>query len=77
METKLKVIIADDTTEFGNNCSNVLKSYGMETVLCQKDGLKLLKMIIDTSPDIVLADIFMPNLDILGVLAELKNSNIK
>lgn len=77
METKLKVIIADDTTEFGNNCSNVLKSYGMETLLCQKDGHKLLKMIVDTSPDVVLADIFMPNLDILGVLEELKNRNIK
>ncbi|MEG1886607.1 MAG: sporulation transcription factor Spo0A [Oscillospiraceae bacterium] len=73
MEKKLKVIIADDTTEFGQNCSNVLKAYGMEPFLCQKDGAKLLGKISEHHPDVVLADVFMPNLDILGVLNGLKN----
>jgi len=75
MEKKLKVVIADDSTEFGQNCSNTLKSYGMETILCQKDGQKLLVKIEQHQPDIVLADVFMPNLDILGVLSSLKKAN--
>ena len=38
MDKKIKVVIADDTTEFGNVCKNVLKDYGVETTLCEKDG---------------------------------------
>lgn len=68
MEKKIKVIIADDTTEFGHNCANVLNKYGMNATLCQKDGLVLLEKIKTENPDVVLADIFMPNLDVIGLL---------
>ena len=68
MENKIKVLIADDSTEFSQNCAKILQGYGMETVRCEKDGLKLLESIDRINPDIVLADVFMPSLDILGVL---------
>ncbi len=68
MDKKIKVIIADDTTEFGHNCANVLNKYGMDASLCQKDGMVLLGKIKSEKPDVVLADIFMPNLDVLGLL---------
>lgn len=68
MDKKLKVLIADDSTEFGLSCLNVLKSYGMEVSLCEKDGNKLLHRIKMQKPAVVIADVFMPNLDILGVL---------
>ena len=74
MEKKLKVLIADDSTEFGQSCANALKSYGMEVVACEKDGQTVVKMTMESKPDVVLADVFMPNLDILGVLSELKQS---
>lgn len=72
MEKKLKVVIADDGAEFGVNCGNVLKSYGMDVTLCEKDGQKLLHRIKILKPDVAIADVFMPNLDILGVLSEVK-----
>ncbi len=72
MEKKLKVIVADDSTEFGQNCANALRSYGMDVKLCEKDGQILLNRVRQTRPDVVLADVFMPNLDILGVLHELQ-----
>ncbi len=68
MEKKLKVLIADDTTEFGHNCANVLRTYGMEVGLCPKDGVKLVEEMRAQHPDVVLADVFMPGLDVLGVL---------
>lgn len=68
MDKKLKIIIADDSTEFGVNCANVLKTYGMDVTLCEKDGQKLLHRIKIQKPDVAIADVFMPNLDILGVL---------
>ena len=33
MEKKLKVLIAENTAEFGVPCSNLLKTYGMDVVL--------------------------------------------
>lgn len=77
MNNKIKVLVADDTTELGNTCRKVLTEHGMETYLCEKDGLKLLENVKAVKPDVVLADVFMPNLDILGVLEKLNSADIK
>lgn len=72
MEKKFNLVLTDDGTEFGINCANVLKSYGVTVTLCEKDGQKLLHCIKSQKPDIVVADVFMPNMDILGVLGAIK-----
>lgn len=72
MEKKLKIVIADDTSEFGQNCVKTFKAYGMTAVLCEKDGRSVINKIKQEKPDVVLADVFMPNLDILGVLDGIK-----
>ena len=75
LEKKLKILIADDTTELGKNCEKALKSYGMDVFLCEKDGMKVLEQMQFLHPDVVLADVFMPNLDILGLLEKIKDLN--
>jgi len=77
MEKKLKIIIADDSADLGQNCAKALKGFGMDVTLCAKNGRQLLKVIERDKPDAVLADVFMPDLDILGVLNELKNFDAK
>ncbi len=77
MEKQLKIVVADDSSELGENCAKNFKAYGMRVTLCQKDGLKLLEKIKSELPDVVLADVFMPNLDILGVMKSLKDENFK
>ncbi|HCC34138.1 MAG TPA: sporulation transcription factor Spo0A [Ruminococcaceae bacterium] len=77
MDKKLKVMIADDTTEFGQICMKVLKSYGMDVFLAPKDGSKLLTGIKSQGVDVVLMDVFMQNLDALGVLEALESLEIK
>ena len=77
MEKKLKIVIADDSTELGQSCAKALKGYGMDVVLCEKDGRRILEKNKAIKPDVILADVFMPNLDILGVLSDLKNTNEK
>ena len=77
MQKKLKIIIADDSTELGQSCAKALKSYGMDVVLCEKDGRCILSKTKTEKPDVILADVFMPNLDILGVLNGLKEVEAK
>ena len=77
MEKKLKVVIADNSAELGQNCERTLKSYGMDVMLCQKDGLKVIETVKSIKPDVILADVFMPNTDILGVLAEINKMDEK
>lgn len=77
MNTKLKVMIADDTDDFGQNCAKILRSYGMEVVLCEKDGAKLIYEAEKQKANVIVADVFMPNLDIIGVLNMLKEKDCK
>ena len=77
MRKKLKIVIADDSTELGQNCAKALKGYGMEVVLCQKDGQQVLNAVRSQKPDVVLADVFMPNLDIIGVLNGIRDMDGK
>lgn len=68
MAKQLNVIIADDSVEFGQKCARILKGYGMEVELCEKDGYKIISTIQKQKFDVIVADVFMPGLDILGVL---------
>lgn len=77
MKKKLKIVIADDSTELGQNCAKALKGYGMEVILCQKDGQQVLKLVKTQKPDVVLADVFMPNLDIIGILNGIRDMESK
>lgn len=77
MKKQLNVLIADDSADFGQNCAKILKSYGMNVTLCGKDGYEVVKAIERKTADVVVADVFMPNLDILGVLNSIKDIDQK
>ena len=77
MEKKLKIVIADEGSPLSENCAKTFKAYGMSVSLCEKDGRKVIELIKKEKPDIVLADVFMPNSDILGVLSALKDIDAK
>ena len=72
MNNKIKVIIADDKTEFGKDCATALRQKGLEVFLTAKDGRVLLNEIKRVQPDAVLMDLFMANLDSFEVLNRCK-----
>ena len=77
MKKKLRVLLMDDSHEFGHPCANMLRTHGMEVVSREKDGSAIINEIKRCKPDVVIMDVFMPHLDALGVLTQLKNAGLK
>ncbi len=74
MKNSLKVLIADDSAQFGKKCQKELKNAGFETVLTSKDGGRVISVIDSQHFDVVLIDAFMPNGDAIEVLEHMNNS---
>ena len=68
MENRLKVMIADDNSNFSVNLANVLKTRGYETVLVRKDGKEILELIKTQKPDLVISDVFLPHIDMVAIM---------
>ena len=77
MSNNLKVLLTGEGSEFGKNCANVLRTYGCDVILVQKDGKALLSRIESSEADVVVMDAFMSNLDALGVINQLKDKESK
>lgn len=72
MERNLKVMLAAEGSEFGQNCANVLRSYGCEVKTVAKNGAEVLSKFEKEKPDVLVLDAFMTSIDALGVLKEIK-----
>ena len=70
MNTKIKVLISEDNKDFCTQAAGVLRTYGVSTAICPKDGRQVLEAIRQNEPNVVLLDAFMPGLDAIGVMRE-------
>ncbi len=77
MNNQIKILISDENKDFCTQCSSLLRSYGFDTAVAPKDGLKVLDMVERYQPDIVLMDVFMPNLDAIGVMQETRRLSLE
>ncbi|MGN1202307.1 MAG: sporulation transcription factor Spo0A [Eubacterium sp.] len=74
MKTDLKVLIADDSVQFGKECQKELKSAGFDVILTAKDGSRVISILDSQHIDVVLMDAFMPNGDAIEVLEHMNSS---
>lgn len=74
MKSKLKVLIGDNSLDFGVICSELLLTSGAEVTLVPKDGLKVLESFKSTKPDVIVIDSFMSHMDAIGVMKELSKT---
>ncbi|MCH3971912.1 MAG: sporulation transcription factor Spo0A [Oscillospiraceae bacterium] len=77
MDNSIKLMIANENPEYQQESTHVFEENGFQVTYTQKDGTSLLKAIETDQPDAVLAPIFMPGLDAVGVLNALKEDHMK
>lgn len=77
MTGKVKVLIGDDTIEYGVSVANGLRSQGFFVVSRAKDGLALFEAIKNEMPDVVVIDAIMPNLDAVELIKKIQGSIYK
>lgn len=75
MKSKLKVLIGDNSLDFGVICSELLLASGAEVTLVPKDGFKVLDGIKTLKPDVVVLESFMSHMDAVSVLKELSKTS--
>ncbi len=77
MTKKIKVLIGDDSREFGVSAADVLRGMGFFCITRPKDGAILFEAIKDESPDVAILDLSMPNLDAIELMKKVGRSGIK
>ncbi|MBW8348061.1 sporulation transcription factor Spo0A [Bacillus sp. IITD106] len=74
---KIKVCIVDDNRELVGLLDDYISSQeDMEVVGTAHNGQDCLQLVEETNPDVLILDIIMPHLDGLGVLEQLRESNV-
>ena len=68
METKVKILIADENAEFRASLKDNLNRMGMEVVDETSSGIDVLTKIKRAMPDIVLIDIWIPKMDAVQII---------
>ena len=68
MQQKMKIVLAEDGTEFTGNCTAALRSAGYEVTVVPKDGMQALNVTEKLRPDALVMDSFLSRMDALGVL---------
>ncbi len=71
-KTKLRIFLADGDSETLHLGAGQLTALGNQVLGKARDGETAIKEIVETGPDIVFCDMFLPGIDALGVLDELK-----
>ena len=70
MNNRKIALITEDEKEFGERCRVCLEEKGFEVEYTPRNGKELLRKIREENPAAVLMEVFMPELDALGVIRE-------
>ena len=68
---KVKILVVDDADIIRNSLRKFLSEYDIEVFTCN-DGLEGLQKAIEYKPNLIILDLFMPNLDGIRLLRVLK-----
>lgn len=75
MSKKLKVLIGDDSEEFGLKCAQELREMGFFCIVRAKDGGAVFEAVTSEVPDVVVLDLWMPKLDAIELMKKINKSS--
>jgi DNA-binding response OmpR family regulator len=73
--SQLRILVVDDDTAFRNGVERYLKLKGYEHVRVAYSGEAALEMVKDEHPQIVLMDLYLPRMNGLTALREIRKIN--
>ena len=68
MNDKIKILIGDDSPQFGVSCAAALRMHGFYVLTRPRDGGELVSAITSEQPDAVIMEAVMPALDAIAVM---------
>lgn len=74
---KIKFVMTDTGAQVTALCKQALEAKGVSVTVCEKDGGKALKTLLEVQPQAVLLDAFMPDLDAITVKQRYEAQNTK
>lgn len=77
VNNKIKVLIGDDSVEYGISCASTLRNMGMYAFTRAKDGNSLFETIKNDSPDVVVVDAILPHMDAIELIKKVQSLSIK
>ncbi|MBE6837206.1 MAG: sporulation transcription factor Spo0A [Ruminococcus sp.] len=77
MNNKIKILIGDDSVEFGVCYASALREKDFYVITRSKDGRVLFDAIRNEQPDVVICDAVLPNLDAIELLKRINASDMK
>ena len=73
MVNKIKVLIGDDSVEYGIACASTLRGLGMYAVTRPKDGGVLFETIKNDMPDVIVVDAILPHMDAIELIKKVQS----
>jgi two-component system response regulator (stage 0 sporulation protein A) len=68
MNNKIKILIGDDSAQYGVFCAANLRNSGFFVITRQKDGMVIFDAVKNELPDIVIVDAVMPGIDAIELI---------
>ncbi len=75
MSETLRIAIADDEPDIRQYFRRLLPRLGYELVGAAQNGHELVQLCLDTSPDLVITDVMMPEMDGIEAATEINKSH--
>ncbi len=72
LDKLIKVLLADSSDTFGIPCANRMRVHGLDVETVEKDGKRVVEAVAQKKPDVVILDFFLPRLDAIGVMNNVK-----
>ena len=68
MNNKIKILIGDDSAQYGVFCAAALRNSGFFVITRQKDGMVIYDAVKNELPDVVIVDAVMPGIDAIELI---------